>query len=110
MRLQHQIHTASQTNDFDMRLHAWDNKLPMYFAFNKTNYVRYARPFGMRHLLCACVFVPLRFCPILLPKAEAKTIDFSDCRSNLTINIKRGEKNEKRMINHAHTYQGKLYF
>ena len=34
-----------------------------------------------------------------------------NCRSNLTINIvKWGKKNEKQMINHAHTYQGKLYF
>ena len=29
---------------------------------------------------------------ILLPKAEVKAIDFSDCRSNLTINIVRGAK------------------
>ena len=51
----------------------------------------------MQHLLCTCVFVPLRFCTILLPKAEAKTIFLINCRSNLTINIvKRGKemKNE----------------
>ena len=41
MRLQHQIHTTVQTNDFDMRLDAWDKMLLMYFAFNKTNYARY---------------------------------------------------------------------
>ena len=40
-RLQHQIHTAVQTNDFDMRLEAWNKMLPYYFAFNKTNYARY---------------------------------------------------------------------
>ena len=38
----------------------------------------YSRPFGMRHLLYACVFVSLRFYIILLPKAEAKAIDFSE--------------------------------
>ena len=44
-----------------------------------TNIVYYdTRPFGMRHVLCACVFAPLGFYTILLPKAEAKTIDLSD--------------------------------
>ena len=71
-----------------------------------------SRPFGMRHLLCACVFVPLRFYTILLPKAEAKAIDFSEQLSVQFNNKyrKSREKNEKRMINHAHTYQGKRYF
>ena len=41
MMLQHHIHTAVQTNDFDMRSDAWDRMLSMYFAFNKTNYARY---------------------------------------------------------------------
>jgi len=41
MRIQHQIHTSVQTNDFDMRLDSWEKMLPMYFAFNKTNYARY---------------------------------------------------------------------
>lgn len=41
MRIQHQIHTSVQTNDFDMRLDSWEKILPMYFAFNKTNYARY---------------------------------------------------------------------
>ncbi|KAG1711251.1 hypothetical protein GQR58_002553 [Nymphon striatum] len=41
MRIQHQIHTSVQTNDFDMRLDSWERMLPMYFAFNKTNYARY---------------------------------------------------------------------
>ena len=41
MRLQHQIHTAIQTNDFDMRLNAWKEMLPLHFALNKTNYARY---------------------------------------------------------------------
>ena len=40
-----------------------------------------------RHLLYACVFVSLRIYTILLRKAEAKTIDFSDCWSNLMIII-----------------------
>ena len=41
MKLQHQIHTVVQTNDFEMRLDAWERILPYYFAFNKTNYPRY---------------------------------------------------------------------
>ena len=41
MRLQHQIHTAVQINNFDMRLDPWDKMLPMHFALNKTNYARY---------------------------------------------------------------------
>lgn len=41
MKLQHQIHTAIQTNDFEMRLDVWEKMLPYYFAFNKTNYARY---------------------------------------------------------------------
>ena len=41
MRLQHQIQSAVQTNDFDMRLDAWNKMLPYYFSFNKTNYASY---------------------------------------------------------------------
>ena len=41
MKLQHQIHTSVQTNDFEMRLDTWERMLPYYFAFNKTNYARY---------------------------------------------------------------------
>ena len=41
MRIQHKIHTAVQTNNFEMRMQAWDEMLPFYFAFNKTNYARY---------------------------------------------------------------------
>ena len=41
MRLQHQARTAVQTNDFEMRLDAWNKMLPYYFTFNKTNYARY---------------------------------------------------------------------
>ena len=41
MRTQHKIHTAVQTNDFELRLQAWEEMLPFYFAFNKTNYARY---------------------------------------------------------------------
>ena len=66
----------------------------------------------MQHLLCACVFVPLRFYTILLPQAEVKAIDFSDELSVQFNNKhrKKNEKDEKRMINHAHTYQGKRVF
>ena len=41
MRLQHEIQRAVQTNDFDMRLDAWNKMLPYYFSFNKTNYASY---------------------------------------------------------------------
>lgn len=41
MRIQHQIHLAVQTNDFGMRLDAWERMLPFYFTFDKTNYARY---------------------------------------------------------------------
>ena len=41
MRMQHVIQTAVQENDFDARLAAWDYFMPLYFAFNKTNYARY---------------------------------------------------------------------
>ena len=38
----HQIaRTSVQTNDYDMRLYAWENILPYYFALSKLNYVRY---------------------------------------------------------------------
>ena len=58
------------------------------------------------------MFVPLRFYTVLLPKAEAKAIDFSE---QLLVQFdnkhcKLREKNEKRMINYAHTYQEKHYF
>lgn len=41
MRWQQQAKTAVQTNDFEMRLDAWNKMLPYYFTFNKTNYARY---------------------------------------------------------------------
>ena len=41
MRIQHVIHTAVQENDFHARRAAWDYFIPLYFAFNKTNYARY---------------------------------------------------------------------
>ena len=34
-------HAAIQTNDFEMRLDAWERVLPYYFIFNKINYARY---------------------------------------------------------------------
>ena len=41
MRLQHQIYTAVQPSDFNMRSDAWNKRLTYYLAFNKTNYARY---------------------------------------------------------------------
>ena len=41
MRLQHQVHAAIQTNDFEMRLDAWERVLLYYFIFNEMNYVWY---------------------------------------------------------------------
>ena len=41
MSLQHQAHSAIQTNDFEMRLDAWERVLPYYFIFNKMNYAQY---------------------------------------------------------------------
>ena len=41
MKFQRQAHTAVQTNDFEMRLDAWERMLPYYFYFNKNNYARY---------------------------------------------------------------------
>ncbi|CAB3982425.1 Hypothetical predicted protein [Paramuricea clavata] len=35
-------HLAVQENDFDQRVLVWKFSLPMYFALNKQNYVRYA--------------------------------------------------------------------
>ena len=53
--------------------------------------------FGMRHLLYASVFVPLRFYSILLLKAEVKVIYvFDKFWSNSTINlVRRVEKMRK---------------
>ena len=41
MELQQMAYTSIQTNDYDMRLYAWENILPYYFALNKVNYARY---------------------------------------------------------------------
>ena len=55
-----------------------------------------SRPFGMGHLLCACVFVPLQFYTILLLKAELRPLIFLiNCWSNLTINIVNWAKKTK---------------
>ena len=35
------IHTAVQTNDFDLRMFAWKKMLPFFFTLNKTDYSRY---------------------------------------------------------------------
>ena len=37
----HMIHTAVQTNNFDLRVTAWKKMLPFLFALNKTNYSTY---------------------------------------------------------------------
>ena len=69
------------------------------------------------HLVCDiyCAHAYLCRCDSTLfcfRKLRPKRLIFlSNCWSNLTISIvNRGKKNEKRMINHAHTYQGKRYF
>ena len=41
MRLQCMAHTATQENDYKMRMHTWSTFLPYYFALNKVNYARY---------------------------------------------------------------------
>ena len=41
MKLQHQAHTAVQENNYDLRLHALQQFLPLYFKFNMHNYARY---------------------------------------------------------------------
>ena len=37
----HMIHTAVQTNNFDLRVVAGKNMMPFLFGLNKTNYARY---------------------------------------------------------------------
>ena len=41
MRNQNMIHLAIQENDFDSRLYAWQEMLPLYFATSQVNYARY---------------------------------------------------------------------
>ena len=41
MRNQHMIHLAVQENNCDLRLAAWENWLPLYFATNQFSYARY---------------------------------------------------------------------
>ena len=40
IRNQNMIHIAVQENDFDCRLHAWQEMLPLYSAANQVNYAR----------------------------------------------------------------------
>ena len=50
--------------------------------------VKVPRPFGMRHLLCACVFVPFDSTVFCLRKLKSRRLIFLiDCRSNLATNI-----------------------
>ena len=35
------LHAAIKENDYDTRMLAWKNSLPLFFAFNKHNYARY---------------------------------------------------------------------
>ena len=41
MRVQHLAHTAIHENNLDMKMHAWEQMLPLYFYFNKLFYARY---------------------------------------------------------------------
>ena len=41
MKYQTMAHTAVQENQFDMRIHAWEYWIPLYFATNLFNYARY---------------------------------------------------------------------
>ena len=41
VRNQHYAHVAVQSNNFDLRLFAWEYMIPFYFALNKVNYARY---------------------------------------------------------------------
>ena len=41
MKMQHQAHNAAQENNYDLRLHALQQFLPLYFNFNMHNYARY---------------------------------------------------------------------
>ena len=41
MSIQEEAHLAAQENDFEVRLCAWKQFLPLYFAINKTNYAGY---------------------------------------------------------------------
>ena len=40
MKMQHQAHNAAQENNYDLRLHALQQFLPLYFNFNMHNYAR----------------------------------------------------------------------
>ena len=55
MKMQHQAHTAMQENNYDLRLHALQQFLPIYFNFNMHNYVRfcayYAGIIAIQHFL-----------------------------------------------------------
>ena len=39
--MQHQAHTTVQENNYDLRLHALQQFLPLYFNFNMHNYACY---------------------------------------------------------------------
>ena len=41
MKMQQQAHTAVQENNYNLRLHALQQFLPLYFNFNMHNYARY---------------------------------------------------------------------
>ena len=41
MKMQHQAHNAVQENNYDLRLHALQQSLPLYFNFNMQTYARY---------------------------------------------------------------------
>ena len=49
MKVQHLAHSATQENDFNMRVLAWEKMLPFCFYFNKMNYARYGT-YYLQHL------------------------------------------------------------
>ena len=51
MQNQNMIHLAVQESDFDSRLYAWLEMLPLYFATSQVNYAR----FGLKPSLVSLV-------------------------------------------------------
>ena len=46
---QQQFHFAINTNDFALKLHSWDQSLPLCFATNKAHYARYGNYYLHQH-------------------------------------------------------------
>ena len=83
--------------------------LPLIFALSNSvilfTSVWYATSIARMRICCDSTLFCFR-------KLKLRRLIFLiNCWSNLTINIvNQAKKNEKRMINHAHTYQGRRYF